>query len=184
MNCSFPTLGSGVERAVHAHGEHQSGVHGNLEQHRHRHSGRTPIRTPNNNSATAVTTVTASADLSVNKTGPATANAGTNITYTIVADEQRPVERGQRLAHRCRSGEHDVRLRVADDRPDLLVHQPAVGRYRHGDLHDRLARLRPRRPSRSPSTSIRAPPARRSGTRPTSRRRPPTRTRATTHRRS
>jgi len=36
-----------------------------------------------NNSATAVTTVTASADLSVNKTGPATANAGTNITYSI-----------------------------------------------------------------------------------------------------
>jgi len=38
---------------------------------------------PGNDSATAVTTVTASADLSVNKTGPATANAGTDITYTI-----------------------------------------------------------------------------------------------------
>jgi uncharacterized repeat protein (TIGR01451 family) len=38
---------------------------------------------PGNDSATAVTTVTASADLSVNKTGPATATAGTDITYTI-----------------------------------------------------------------------------------------------------
>jgi uncharacterized repeat protein (TIGR01451 family) len=36
-----------------------------------------------NDSATAVTNVTASADLAVNKTGPATANAGTDITYTI-----------------------------------------------------------------------------------------------------
>jgi len=45
---------------------------------------------PNNNSATAVTTVTASADLSVNKTGPATANAGTDITYTITLTNNGP----------------------------------------------------------------------------------------------
>jgi large repetitive protein len=43
-----------------------------------------------NNSATAVTTVTASADLSVNKTGPASAIAGTNITYTIVVTNSGP----------------------------------------------------------------------------------------------
>lgn len=36
-----------------------------------------------NNSATASTTVSAMADLAVNKTGPATANAGTDITYSI-----------------------------------------------------------------------------------------------------
>jgi uncharacterized repeat protein (TIGR01451 family) len=43
-----------------------------------------------NNSATAVTAVTASADLSVIKTGPATADAGTNITYTIVLTNSGP----------------------------------------------------------------------------------------------
>lgn len=38
-----------------------------------------------NNSATAMTAVSAQADLSVVKSGPASANAGTNITYTITA---------------------------------------------------------------------------------------------------
>jgi uncharacterized repeat protein (TIGR01451 family) len=45
---------------------------------------------PNNNSATAVATVTASADLAVNKTGPATANAGTDITYTVTVTNNGP----------------------------------------------------------------------------------------------
>lgn len=36
-----------------------------------------------NNSSTATTTITPSADLSVTKTGPATADSGTDITYTI-----------------------------------------------------------------------------------------------------
>ncbi len=45
---------------------------------------------PGNDSATAITTVTASADLSVNKTGPASANAGTDITYTITLTNNGP----------------------------------------------------------------------------------------------
>lgn len=38
---------------------------------------------PNNNSSSASTTISANADLMVSKNGPATANAGTNISYTI-----------------------------------------------------------------------------------------------------
>jgi uncharacterized repeat protein (TIGR01451 family) len=53
-------------------------------------SGPNADTNPGNNSATAVTTVTASADLSVNKTGPATANAGTNITYTVTLTNNGP----------------------------------------------------------------------------------------------
>jgi uncharacterized repeat protein (TIGR01451 family) len=37
----------------------------------------------NNNSSTAMTTISAQADVSIGKSGPATANAGTNITYGI-----------------------------------------------------------------------------------------------------
>ncbi|MEA2414937.1 MAG: hypothetical protein QOI58_1594 [Thermoanaerobaculia bacterium] len=45
---------------------------------------------PGNNSATASATVSAAADLSVNKTGPVTGDAGTNITYTIVVTNNGP----------------------------------------------------------------------------------------------
>jgi uncharacterized repeat protein (TIGR01451 family) len=44
----------------------------------------------NNNSATAVTTVSGSADLTINKTGPANANAGTDITYTVTLTNSGP----------------------------------------------------------------------------------------------
>lgn len=43
-----------------------------------------------NNSATASATVTTSADLTINKSGPATANAGTDITYTITLTNSGP----------------------------------------------------------------------------------------------
>jgi uncharacterized repeat protein (TIGR01451 family) len=46
-------------------------------------SGPNADTNPANNSATASTTVQSMADLSVNKTGAASANAGTNVTYTI-----------------------------------------------------------------------------------------------------
>ena len=49
---------------------------------------------PNNNSATAMTVVTASADLSVVKSGPSTATAGTNITYTISLTNNGPSASG------------------------------------------------------------------------------------------
>jgi uncharacterized repeat protein (TIGR01451 family) len=43
-----------------------------------------------NNSATSTATVSTSADLTINKTGPATANAGTNITYTVTLTNAGP----------------------------------------------------------------------------------------------
>src|SRR6202040_1370008 len=45
---------------------------------------------PNNNSATAVTTVASTADLTVAKSGPASANAGTNITYSVTVTNGGP----------------------------------------------------------------------------------------------
>jgi uncharacterized repeat protein (TIGR01451 family) len=46
-------------------------------------SSTTPDSSPNNNSATAQTTIQTSADLSVTKSAPAAATAGSNVTYTI-----------------------------------------------------------------------------------------------------
>jgi uncharacterized repeat protein (TIGR01451 family) len=46
-------------------------------------SGPNADTNPGNNSSTVVTTVTSSADLTIVKSGPATANAGTNITYSL-----------------------------------------------------------------------------------------------------
>ncbi|TMQ33460.1 MAG: DUF11 domain-containing protein, partial [Planctomycetota bacterium] len=45
---------------------------------------------PNNNSSTATVTVAAVADLAVLKAGPATATAGTDVTYTIELDNNGP----------------------------------------------------------------------------------------------
>jgi uncharacterized repeat protein (TIGR01451 family) len=53
-------------------------------------SGQNADTNSNNNSATAVTTVSGSADLTINKTGPASANAGTNITYTVTLTNSGP----------------------------------------------------------------------------------------------
>jgi uncharacterized repeat protein (TIGR01451 family) len=44
----------------------------------------------NNNSQTAPATVSASADLTINKSGPSSANAGTNITYTVTLTNSGP----------------------------------------------------------------------------------------------
>jgi large repetitive protein len=44
----------------------------------------------NNNSQTAATTVSGSADLTINKSGPATATAGTDITYTVTLTNSGP----------------------------------------------------------------------------------------------
>src|SRR5207244_1048907 len=45
---------------------------------------------PANNTATAMTTVERYADLSITKTGPATATAGTDITYTVTVTNNGP----------------------------------------------------------------------------------------------
>jgi uncharacterized repeat protein (TIGR01451 family) len=46
--------------------------------------------TPNNNSSTVMTTVSANADVSIVKSGPATAVAGTNITYGVTVTNNGP----------------------------------------------------------------------------------------------
>src|SRR5207249_4255449 len=45
---------------------------------------------PGNNSSTVNTTVNTSANLQVTKTGPATATAGTNVTYTVTVANNGP----------------------------------------------------------------------------------------------
>src|SRR5258707_1329447 len=51
----------------------------------------TPHPNPANNSASVVTSVVNRADLVVTKTGPATADAGTNLTYHLVAVTHGPL---------------------------------------------------------------------------------------------
>ena len=89
VTCSFFTLGSGVSAQFTLTATINPGFTGTLSN-TDTAFGTNADTNPNNNSATAVTTVTASADLSVVKTGPATANAGTNITYTIVVTNNGP----------------------------------------------------------------------------------------------
>ena len=89
VNCSFPNLGSGVSAQFTLTATINPAFAGTLSN-TATVSGTNADPNTNNNSATAVTTVTASADLSVVKTGPATADAGTNITYTIVVTNNGP----------------------------------------------------------------------------------------------
>jgi uncharacterized repeat protein (TIGR01451 family) len=89
VNCSFPTLGSGVSAQFTLTATINPAFTGSLSN-TATAFGTNADTNPNNNSATAVTAVTASADVSVVKTGPSTANAGTNITYTIVVTNNGP----------------------------------------------------------------------------------------------
>ena len=89
INCTFATLGSGASAQFTLTATINPGFSGSLSN-TAAVSGTNADPNPGNNSATAVTTVTASADLSVIKTGPATANAGTNVTYTITLTNNGP----------------------------------------------------------------------------------------------
>lgn len=89
VTCSFFSLGSGVSAQFTITATINPAFTGTLSN-TATAFGTNADTNPNNNSATAVTTVTASADLSVVKTGPATANAGTNITYSIVLTNNGP----------------------------------------------------------------------------------------------
>jgi uncharacterized repeat protein (TIGR01451 family) len=82
VTCSFPSLPSGASAQFTLTATINPGFTGSLSN-TATVSGTNADPVPGNDSATAVTTVTASADLSVIKSGPATATAGTNITYTI-----------------------------------------------------------------------------------------------------
>ena len=89
VNCSFFSLGSGVSAQFTLTATINPGFTGTLSN-TATVFGSNADTNPNNNSATAVTAVTASADVSVNKSGPLTANAGTNIPYTIVVTNNGP----------------------------------------------------------------------------------------------
>jgi uncharacterized repeat protein (TIGR01451 family) len=89
INCSFPTLPSGTNAQFTLTATINPGFTGSLSN-TATVSGTNADPVPGNNSATAVTTVSGSADLSVNKSGPATGNAGTNITYTITLTNNGP----------------------------------------------------------------------------------------------
>jgi len=89
INCSIFTLGSGVSAQFTLTALINPAFTGTLSN-TDTVFGTNADTNPNNNSATAMTVVTASADLSVVKSGPSTANAGTNVTYTIVVTNNGP----------------------------------------------------------------------------------------------
>ncbi|HEX7680316.1 MAG TPA: hypothetical protein VF713_19445, partial [Thermoanaerobaculia bacterium] len=89
VTCSVGNLGSGANAQFTLTANIDPSAAGTLSN-TATISGPNADTNPGNNSATAVTTVTAIADLSVNKTGPATANAGTNITYTVTLTNNGP----------------------------------------------------------------------------------------------
>ena len=89
VNCSFFSLGSGVSAQFTLTAAINPGFTGTLSN-TATAFGTNADTNPGNNSATFVTAVTASADLSVLKTGPATANAGTDITYAITVMNNGP----------------------------------------------------------------------------------------------
>jgi uncharacterized repeat protein (TIGR01451 family) len=89
VNCSIGTFGSGASAQFTLTANIDPSFTGTLSN-TAAIFGPNADTNPGNNSATAVATVTASADLAVNKTGPATANAGTDITYTITLTNNGP----------------------------------------------------------------------------------------------
>jgi uncharacterized repeat protein (TIGR01451 family) len=89
VTCSFPTLPSATSAQFTLTAAINPGFTGTLNN-TAIVFGTNADTNNGNNSATAATTITASADLSVVKTGPATADAGTNITYTIVVTNNGP----------------------------------------------------------------------------------------------
>ena len=82
-----------------------------------------------NNTSAVSTTVTASADLSIVKTGPATVVAGGSVSYGLVVANAGPSDAASRLGGGHPSCRGHVRLRAGDR---LGVHER---RQRLGDLH-------------------------------------------------
>ena len=89
VNCTFPLLASGASAQFTLTVNISPTLTGTLNN-TATITGENADPNTNNNSATAPATVTASADLTINKSGPASANAGTNITYTITLTNSGP----------------------------------------------------------------------------------------------
>jgi uncharacterized repeat protein (TIGR01451 family) len=89
VDCSFFSLGSGVSAQFTLTAMISPAFTGTLSNTASAF-GSNADTNPGNNSATLNTAVTASADLSVSKSGPLTAVAGTNVTYTIVVSNSGP----------------------------------------------------------------------------------------------
>ncbi|WP_395684146.1 hypothetical protein, partial [Dokdonella sp.] len=87
--CNLGTLGSGVGVSVTVTYAVGAGVTGSIAN-TATVSSTTPDPTPGNNSSTANTLVTTSADVQVVKTGPATATAGTSVSYALAVTNNGP----------------------------------------------------------------------------------------------
>jgi uncharacterized repeat protein (TIGR01451 family) len=89
VNCSLQPLGSGGSAQFTLTANISPSFSGTLNN-TATVTGGNADPNPNNNSQTASATVSASADLTINKTGPASANAGSDITYTITLTNSGP----------------------------------------------------------------------------------------------
>ena len=89
VSCMFPVLGSGASAQFTLTANISPTFTGTLNN-TATVNGQNADPNTNNNSSTAPTTVTTSADLTINKSGPANAIAGTNITYTITVTNSGP----------------------------------------------------------------------------------------------
>jgi len=89
VSCSFPVLGNGASAQFTLTANVLPAASGTINN-TATISGQNADSNPNNNSSTWPATITTSADLTVNKSGPASANAGTDITYTITLTNAGP----------------------------------------------------------------------------------------------
>jgi uncharacterized repeat protein (TIGR01451 family) len=89
VNCSFPPLNSSDSAQFTLTVNISPSFTGTLNNTASVTGDNTDTNT-SNNSQTASATVSASADLTINKSGPASANAGTDITYTVTLTNSGP----------------------------------------------------------------------------------------------
>ena len=87
--CNFPTFTSGASAQFTLVANINPSFTGTLNN-TATISGTNADPNPNNNSQTSPATVSGSADLTINKSGPTSANAGTDITYTITLTNSGP----------------------------------------------------------------------------------------------
>ncbi len=89
--------------------------------------------------------VSTQADLAITKSGPAAANPGSNVTYTIGVINNGPSAAAERRDVGCSSIRNDVRLPIADGRAGVQLHDTGGRSRGNGQLHDCDARLRRKR---------------------------------------
>ncbi|HEV2720193.1 MAG TPA: DUF11 domain-containing protein, partial [Thermoanaerobaculia bacterium] len=91
VTCSVPTLLNGESASFTLTVQPSSTIaNGTVVTNTATASSSTSDTNPNNNSSSSMTTISANADLSIVKSGPATVNAGNNVTYTITVMDNGP----------------------------------------------------------------------------------------------